>query len=182
MSACLQLFSERTSCKPWRRKGETPHPHDGLFGKDGSFMEGEIPEGAMKRIRILLLVLTAVPLLTAMGVFPGDGSPDKVPIPDKKFNATFLDQMDVVTDCREVSIEGKTSVEGKKGEGIYTVSFEKISQVEFRMLEHQLYGTITLKDGSSLELKLKQGHKAYGRTKYGTFQVRLSALKKMVLQ
>jgi hypothetical protein len=136
----------------------------------------------MKRIGLLLLVLAAVPLLMAMGVFPGEGSPDKIPLPDKKFNAIFLDQMDVVTDCQEVSIEGRTFLEGKKGEGVYTVPFGRISQVNFRMQENQLYGNITLKGGSGLELILKKEHKLYGRTKYGTFQVRLSALKRMVLQ
>jgi len=136
----------------------------------------------MKRVVLPLVVFVLVPMLMAMGVFSGEGSPDKIPVPDKKFNATFVDQMDVIAECREVSIDGKTFMEGKKGEGIHAVPFDHISQVSFRMQENKLYGNVTLKDGSRLELTLNKEHKAYGRTKYGTFQVKLSSLKRMILQ
>ncbi len=49
------------------------------------------------------------------------------------------------------------------------------------MKENQLLGTIVLKDGSSMELALNRERKAYGRTTYGTFQVKLASLKRMVL-
>ncbi len=135
----------------------------------------------MKRVALLRVVLAIVPLLMAMGMYSGEGSPDKIPIPEKKFSAVFVDQMDITADCKDVSIDGKTFVEGKKGEGVYTVDFDRISQVNFRMKENQLFGTIVLKDGSSMELALNRERKAYGRTAYGTFQVKLSSLKRMVL-
>jgi len=135
----------------------------------------------MKRIALLPVVLAVVPLLMAMGVYSGEGSPDKIPIPEKKFKASFVDQMGIVVECQDASIEGKTFVEGKKGEGVYTIDFDRISMVNFRMQENQLYGDIILKDGKNLELILNKERKAYGRTQYGTFQVRLSSLKRMVL-
>ncbi len=135
----------------------------------------------MKRVALLRVVLAIVPLLMAMGMYSGEGSPDKIPIPEKKFSAIFVDQMDIAADCKDVSIDGKTFVEGKKGEGVYTVDFDRISQVNFRMKENQLFGTIVLKDGSSMELALNRERKAYGRTTYGTFQVKLASLKRMVL-
>jgi hypothetical protein len=135
----------------------------------------------MKRVELLKWVLAVVPLLMAMGAYSGDGSTDRIPIPEKEFNATFIDQMDVVVECRDASIEGKTFVEGKKGEGVYIVDFDRINQVNFRMQENQLYGNIILKDGNSLELVLNRERRAYGRAKYGTFQVKLSSLKRMVL-
>jgi len=144
-------------------------------------MEGTIQGEDMKRIALLLVVLAVVPLLTAMGSYSGDGSTDKIPIPEKEFSATFVDQMDVVVECRDASIEGKTFVEGKKGEGVYIVDFDRIKQVNFRMQENRLYGNIILKDGNSLELVLNKERKAYGRAKYGMFQVKLSSLKQMVL-
>jgi hypothetical protein len=145
-----------------------------LYGKA---IEGE----DMKRLALLQVVLAVVPLLMAMGVYSGEGSPDKIPIPEKKFSVTFVDQMDMVVQCQDASIEGKTFIEGKKGEGVYTVDFDRISLISFRMQENRLYGGIVLKDGSSLELMLNNERKAYGRTKYGTFQVKLSSLKRMVL-
>jgi hypothetical protein len=144
-------------------------------------MDGTIQGEDMKRVALLLFVLAVVPLVMAMGTFPGDGSTDKIPIPEKEFNATFVDQMDVAVECRDASIEGKTFVEGKKGEGVYTVDFDRIKQVDFRMQENRLYGNILLKDGNSLELVLNKERRAYGRAKYGSFQVKLSSLKRMVL-
>ena len=135
----------------------------------------------MKRVALLQVVLAVVPLLMAMGLYSGEGSPDKIPIPEKKFIATFVDQMDIIVECQDASIEGKTFVEGKKGEGVYTVEFDRISLVNFRMQDDLLYGNIILKDGKSLELKLNKERKAYGLAKYGTFQVKLSSLKRMVL-
>jgi hypothetical protein len=135
----------------------------------------------MKRVALLQVVLAGVPLLMAMGLYSGEGSPDKIPIPEKKFSVTFVDQVDIVVECQDASIEGKTFVEGNMGEGVYTVEFDRISLVNFRMQENQLFGNIILKDGKSLELKLNKERKAYGRAKYGTFQVKLSSLKRMVL-
>ncbi len=144
-------------------------------------MDGTIQGEDMKRVALLLSVLAVVPLMMAMGTFPGNGSTDRIPIPEKEFSATFVDQMDVTVECRDASIEGKTFVEGKKGEGVYIVDFDRINQVNFRMQEDRLYATILLKDGNSLELVLNKERKAYGRAKYGTFQVKLSSLKRMVL-
>jgi hypothetical protein len=137
--------------------------------------------GNMKKVLLLLFILVIVPLLMAMGMYSGEGSPDKIPIPEKKFSVTFVDQMDMIVRCQDASIEGKTFIEGKKGEGVYTVDFDRISLINFRMQENRLYGSIVLKDGSSLELILNTERKAYGRTNYGTFQVKLSSLKRMVL-
>jgi hypothetical protein len=135
----------------------------------------------MKRVALLQVVLAGVPLLMAMGLYSGEGSPDKIPIPEKKFSVTFVDQVDIVVECQDASIEGKTFVEGKKGEGVYTIEFDRISLVNFRMQDDLLYGNIILKDGKSLELKLNKERKASGRAKYGTFQVKLSSLKRMIL-
>jgi hypothetical protein len=135
----------------------------------------------MKRIALLPIFLAVVPLLMAMGVHSGEGSPDKIPIPEKKFEASFVDQMGIVVDCQDASIDGKTFVVGKKGEGVYTIEFDRISRINFRMQENQLYGDIALKGGKSLELILNKERKAYGRTQYGTFQIKLSSLKRMVL-
>lgn len=38
-----------------------------------------------------------------------------------------------------------------------------------------------LRDGSTVQLMLLKNQKAYGQTKYGTFQIKLSDLKKMTI-
>jgi len=122
------------------------------------------------------------PFLYGMGSFTGGGSPDKIPVPDKPFSAAFVDLTDIVTVCEEVSIEGKTYLEGKRGEGVLAVPFERIREVSFRLSEDRLWGTVKTPDGAAIELALNKDQKAYGRTRFGTFQIRLASLKKMTMR
>jgi len=133
------------------------------------------------RSYLLLPILAVLPFLLAMGSLSGEGSPDKIPIPAKKFTATFIDQTDVITECRDVSIEGGAFLEGKRGEGTYTIPFDNIRSILLRMADGKLIGIATLHDGSIIELSLNKNHKAYGHTRYGTFQIRLADLKKMII-
>jgi hypothetical protein len=134
----------------------------------------------MKTIRILFL-LCAIPLLCGMGSLKGDSSPEKIPVPAKKFTVTFIDQADVITQCRDASIEGGTFIEGKRGEGTYAVSFDNIAYVLFHSHGGKLLGKLKLRDNTALELVLQKNHRAYGHTKHGTFQIKLLDLKKMVI-
>lgn len=134
----------------------------------------------MKRFFCFLLMMIGLPLLLGMGS-QGGAPTDKIPVPAKKFTATYVDQMDITTECSDASIEGTIFLEGKKGEGTFTVAFENIQQVVFRQQEGKLYGQLKLRDGSSLELLVGKDKKAYGRTKFGTFQIRLNDLKKMII-
>jgi hypothetical protein len=131
------------------------------------------------RFLFLLIMLVLLPVIAGMGSNMGASSPDKIPVPDKKYSATFIDQMDVVTECTEVSFEGKTFLEGKRGEGTYTIPFEKITHIVFQLEDSKLKGIVKLKDGNKEELILNKDHKAYGLTQTGTFMINLSGLKKI---
>jgi hypothetical protein len=117
-----------------------------------------------------------------MGSLKGDSSPDKIPIPAKKFKAIIIDQTDVTTDCSEISIEGGTFISGKKGEGIHTISFDNINSIMFFLREEKLLAVVKLNDGNSMELTVNKEHKVYGLTKYGTFQIKLTEIKKMLIK
>lgn len=134
----------------------------------------------MKKM-IFMILLAAVPFLSGMGSMQGPSSPEKIPVPVKQYHATFVDQMDVTTECREISIEGAVYLEGKRGEGSYTISFDSIEQVLFRLTADRLTGIVKLRAGGTTELVLNKTHKAYGRTKYGTFQIKLIDLKMITL-
>lgn len=134
----------------------------------------------MKRYALVLLTIFLAPFLMGMG--SRDGTPaDRVPVPAKKFTALFIDQMDVTTECFDISIEGNTFLEGKKGEGTFTIAFENIQQVLFRRQAEQIYAQVRLRNGQNMELLISKEKKAYGRTKFGTFQIRLSDLKKVII-
>ena len=135
----------------------------------------------MKRHAGFLLLILSLPLLLGMGSQGGTPA-DKIPVPAKKFKATFVDQTDVATQCADVSIDGSTSLQGNVGEGTYTVSFENIREVVFRQHAERLFGLVKMPDGNSIELVIGKDKKAYGRTKFGTFQIRLNDLKKMIIE
>lgn len=136
----------------------------------------------MKRAVSVVVLILIVPFMMGMGGVPGGGNaPEKVPVPDRLFAGSFVDQMDIVTQCTDISIEGKTFVEGKRGEGTYTVDFQNIRAIDFLSKGEVIRGRILLKDNSSTELALKGNSRAYGRTGYGTFQIQLKNLKKMTL-
>lgn len=135
----------------------------------------------MKREYGYLLIVLFVPLLLGMGSLTGNDAPDKIPVTEKKFNATFIDQMDIITKCSEISIEGKTFIEGKKGKGVYTIPFEEMESVTFLSKGEELRGLVRLKKDGTDELILDANHKAYGKTPHGTFQIGIADIKKMII-
>jgi hypothetical protein len=121
----------------------------------------------MKRGCRYFLIMLLLPFIMGMGSMTGSGTPDKIPVTEKKFSATFIYQMDIITRCTEVSIEGKTFIEGRKGKGVYTIPFEEVESVTFLLKGEELRGLVRLKNNSSDELILDNNHKAYVRTAHG---------------
>lgn len=127
-----------------------------------------------------VLLLVAVPIILAMGG-SGGGPVDRIPTVSKNFGAIFVDQNDIVTECTSVSIDGNTFLEGKKGQGTYTISFEKIKSVVFRVNNGDLLGTAKLAGDGETTFVLDKNKKAYGKTRFGSFQIRIANLKKMTM-
>jgi len=134
----------------------------------------------MKYIVNLIIVSVFFIFLTGMSSLSGN-SPGNIPMPEKKFTATFIDQSDIATECRNVSIEGGTFISGKRGEGTFTIPFENLSSISFLHSEGRLKGLVKLRSGSSIELILKKDDKAYGRTHHGNYQIKLIDLQKMIM-
>jgi len=136
----------------------------------------------MKKGYGYVLGILFLPFILGMGSMTGSGTPDKIPVAEKKFNATFIDEMDIITRCTDVSIEGKTYIEGRKGKGIYTIPFEEIESVTFLSKGDEIRVLVRLRNQNIDELILDADRKAYGRTGHGTFQIRLGDIKRMILK
>lgn len=134
----------------------------------------------MKRLHRLFTLLFFIPFVMGMSSLGGD-SPDRIPVPTKKFIGSFVDQMDVITEAKEISIDSGTFLEGKKGEGTFTVAFENIQYVNFLLRDDRLIAMVKLRDGNNVELGVNKKAKAYGKTKFGTFQIKLLDLKRMTI-
>jgi hypothetical protein len=103
--------------------------------------------GPMKRFLLFLILMTVMPVLLGIGSLQKPASPEKIPVPVKKYAATILDQTEVVAQCSDVSIEGETFLEGKRGEGNYTISFDNIEQILFRINADRLTGIVKCATG-----------------------------------
>ena len=134
----------------------------------------------MKRLYQLINVIVLLPLLMGMSNLGGE-SPARIPVPEKKFKAAFIDQTDTYTDVSEASIDGHAFLAGKKGEGNYTVAFENIHYIDYLMKNDILIAQIQMRDGAVLSLTVKKNSHAFGKTSYGTFQIRLADLKRMTI-
>ena len=135
----------------------------------------------IKRRLIVLSFMILLPLLAGMGSSGSGKAPDKIPVPAKKFTAVAVDQSDIATEASGVSIEGTTFLEGKKGDGTFTIAFDKIQYVDFLMKDGKLNAYIKLRDGSVMELTVNKQQMAFGRTPYGTFQITLGDLKRLTI-
>ena len=135
----------------------------------------------MKKLYMCLLMMLFVPFMMGMGATSGNDSPDWIPDTEQNFSATFVDQMDIVTRCSSVSMDGKTFVEGEKGEGTYTIPFKNIKSIRFFLKEGDLKGLVLLKNGNKDELILNKDCKVYGKTGSGTFHISITGLKKMIM-
>jgi hypothetical protein len=169
------------------KKLKLPAHGAGLPGKEAAFLTLRPlfrPPGRGLPVTlpvVAMVILMTIPFLAGMGSMQGPSSPEKIPVPIKQYHASFVDQMDVATECSEASIEGAIYLEGKRGEGNYTISFDNIEQVLFRMHADRLTGIVKLRAGGTTDLIMNKAHKAYGRTKYGTFQIKLMDLKTMTI-
>jgi len=133
-----------------------------------------------RRCKISFIAIIFFPLLLGMSGLGGE-APGRIPMPEKKFNASFVDRMDIATEASQVSIDGGAFLAGKKGEGTFTFAFENIQYVDFLLREDTLTARLLLKDGNSQSLVMNKKAKAYGKTKYGTYQIRLLDLKRMTI-
>jgi hypothetical protein len=95
-----------------------------------------------------------------------------------------LSQNTAFQNCEHDHIKVKSVVKEriKRGEGTFTISFDNIDHISFRLNAERLTGLVKLRDGGTSELNLNKTQKAFGLTKYGTFQIKLSDLKKLVIR
>lgn len=124
------------------------------------------------------LVLLIWPLVVGMGGRPGP----EVPVPDRDFTATVIDDQDISTALTQVSWEGETFFKADRGTGIVTVSFEKVrkivrigepanSTVDFK---------IVLKDGQEVVVTFDGDVRLFGNTSYGTYRIYAKNISELV--
>ncbi len=124
------------------------------------------------------LVLLLWPLLVGMGGRPGP----EVPVPDREFTATVIDDQDISTPLAQVSWEGETFFKAERGKGIVTVSFEKVRKI-VRIGEGsnaEVDFKIVLKDGQMVAVTFDGDVRLFGNTTYGTYRIYARNIREVV--
>lgn len=136
---------------------------------------------AVKKIGITLATLTIITAFLGMSSFE-KSSLDKIPIPDKNFTVLVLDQADVRTTVTQFSFDGATYLTGARGKGKFSISLEKIKQIDFRLMDDVIEATTELTNGLIIKLSPEYGLLCYGRTEFGTFVIKLGDIKQLIIQ
>lgn len=137
----------------------------------------------MKKYFAPVVLFSSLLFLMGMGGLGGPGPVEKVPVPEKNFNARVLDRQGVQTSLSQVSFEGKVFLVGKRGDATVTIPFEKISQVEIKGQEgNEVLVVVALQKQEKIEVKIDKSSKFYGKADFGTFQIESKDLKSISFQ
>jgi hypothetical protein len=133
----------------------------------------------MKRMLRLGLVLLVALGLMGMGGFDSNEKPGEIPLPDKEVTATITDVEGTLITLSQFSLNGQTVLIGKLGAGKVAIPFSQIKVLTLWPDSKALQAKVELVDQSIQTLALDRGQTAFGRLKFGIYQIRIDQLKKV---
>jgi hypothetical protein len=137
----------------------------------------------MKKCFAVTAVLSSLLFLMGMGGLGGSAPVDKVPVPEKNFNARTVDREGVQTSLSQVSFEGKIFLVGKRGDATVTIPFEKISHLDITGQQgNEVLSVVSLRNKEKIEVKVEKSSKFFGKADFGTFQIESKDLKSISFQ
>lgn len=137
----------------------------------------------MKQIRLVFLVaLLGLVYVFSAGMGGDSGAIEKIPEPAKKYTVTLVDQADVTIRLKSFSIKGATFLAGALGKGSYSIGFDRIKDIRFRLVSGQLEAVVNLLDGQSITINADKGAACYGRTDFGAFTIKLGDIRQLTIE
>jgi len=133
----------------------------------------------MNRMLRLGLVLFVALGLMGMGGFDFNEKPGVIPIPDKEVTATITDVEGTLLTLSQFSLNGQTVLNGKLGAGKVAIPFSQIKVLTIWPDSKALQAKVELIDQSFQTLSLDSGQTAFGRLKFGIYQIRIDQLRKV---
>lgn len=133
----------------------------------------------MRAFSLSVLMLLFGLFLLGMGSLGGrpEGT---VPQPKENIRARIVDRSGVSTEVEHFSLEGRISLEGKRGQGEMTVLFKKLKGISFARVEGEAVpAELKFKNGGTLTLIVNGSSVFYGSTRYGAFRIRAGDIRKI---
>ena len=102
-----------------------------------------------------------------------------IPVPEKNFSAKVIDKTGTEVSVNFFSWEGQVYFAGYKGEGAFTVSFDKVNKAEFgeKTSKGKVKVRLYLKDGSVFEMEMDADKFFYGKTPLGNYRIKVSNVR-----
>jgi hypothetical protein len=137
----------------------------------------------MKKCFAVMAVLFSLLFLMGMGSLGGPAPIEKIPVPEKNFNARTIDREGIQTSLSQVSFEGKVFLVGKRGDATVTIPFEKISHLDISGQQgNEVLSVVSLRNQEKIEVKVDKSSKFFGKADFGTFQIESKDLKSISFQ
>jgi len=109
---------------------------------------------------------------------------NQIPLPEINYSVILTDRQNVQTTAKRVSWDGKVYLQGKRGNSLTTIPFEKVNQIEVSLDKTPEGGSvaakITLKSGETIDLNIKGNSKFFGETSFGKFEIYLRDIQKIL--
>jgi len=127
----------------------------------------------------LLLIVATTPLLLGLG---SSGGRDVIH-PAVDFRATLVDKDGVSVEVNRLNVGGDVQLEGDMGRGNLRIAFDNIASIEFTA-ESRDYSqaVVHLKNGESVNLRVRNSLMLYGQTSVGIYQIRARDLRSITFK
>lgn len=133
-----------------------------------------------QRQTVALLALLAGAMLVLLGL--GSTGGRDVINPPIDFHATLVDKDGMSVEVHRLNIGGDVQLEGDLGRGSLRIPFDNIKSVELAADSHDYSrATVSLKNGETVTLRLRNSLMIYGQTAVGIYQIRARDLRSITL-
>jgi hypothetical protein len=126
----------------------------------------------MKRGLVYLLLTVVAIFCMGMG---GLGGPPEGTVPETevRIQADIKDRDGVTTSLNQFSMDGKTYLDARRGQGKLTIPFQHIDIITFGETKgDEVKVDAKLKSGAVMELTIHARAQFYGSTGFGAFQIK----------
>jgi|SRR5579862_5708008 len=132
-----------------------------------------------------LSILGLGPLVIAMPLLLGLGSTGGRDVihPAVDFHATLVDRDGTTVPVSRLNIGGDVQLEGDMGRGSLRIAFDNITRIELSTTSHDYCtATVALKNGDTVNLRVRSSLMIYGQTANGIYQIRARDLQSIQFQ
>ncbi|MCF8032101.1 MAG: hypothetical protein K9K66_02525 [Desulfarculaceae bacterium] len=133
------------------------------------------------RVLALAALLMSLPLIMAMGSGSSD-APTRIPEPKVNYLVSLTDQGGTTVELSHFSIEGVGFVSGGMGRGDLAVPLDQVKSVDIRQLEGDLKATLSMADGKTVNVVVKGGLMATGKTDFGNYRIPLDQVSHIAVK